>query len=86
MIDNLKNKDANTKHIDLIIDDIPEKQLVWLPMHGQNIISRIPLILDTVWDHIICMKDFVDNVYFHPISLNNLTIHIDNERFISFET
>jgi len=79
---NLKNKDVSTKHVDLIIDEIPEIACM-KNESGQNIISRIPLILDTSSYYLY--EDFVDDLYFHPISLNNLTIKIDNEGFISFE-
>jgi hypothetical protein len=80
---NLKNKDPPTaKHVDLIIDEIPEIACMKNET-GINIISRIPLILDTSSYYLY--EDFVDDVYFHPISLNNLTLSIDNEGFISFE-
>lgn len=80
---NLKNKDPGTaKHVDLIIDEIPEIACMKNET-GINIISRIPLILDTSSYYLY--EDFVDDQYFHPISLNNLTLSIDNEGFISFE-
>lgn len=78
----LKNKDASIKHVDLIIDEIPEIACMKNET-GINIISRIPLILDTV-TYYLC-EDFTDDRFFHPISLNNLTLSIDNEGFISFE-
>jgi len=78
----LKNTDASIKHVDLIIDEIPEIACMKNET-GINIISRIPLILDIV-TYYLC-EDFTDDRFFHPISLNNLTLSIRNEGFISFE-